>query len=48
MLDTGVIEIPDEELFEFFEFTQVPVEIEKISLDHFEAVVFDMCQKLLN
>ncbi|GHV83473.1 hypothetical protein AGMMS50212_08130 [Spirochaetia bacterium] len=48
VLDTGVIEIPDEELFEFFEFTQVPVEVEKISLDHFEAVVFDMCQKLLN
>ncbi|GHV77235.1 hypothetical protein AGMMS49942_20560 [Spirochaetia bacterium] len=48
VLDTGVIEIADEELFEFFEFTQVPVEIEKISLDHFEAVVFDMCQKLLN
>ncbi|GMO47094.1 MAG: hypothetical protein Ta2B_29020 [Termitinemataceae bacterium] len=47
VLDTGVIEIPDEELFEFFEYTQVPVEIEKISLDHFETVVFDMCKKLL-
>jgi hypothetical protein len=48
VLDTGVIEISDEELFEFFDFTQVPVEIEKISLDHFESLVFDMCRKLLN
>jgi hypothetical protein len=39
VLDTGVFEIADEELFEFFEYTQVPVEVEKISLDHFKSVV---------
>jgi hypothetical protein len=39
VLDTGVFEIADEELFEFYEYTQVPVEIEKISLDHFKSVV---------
>jgi hypothetical protein len=39
VLDTGVFEIADEELFEFYEYTQVPVEVEKISLDHFKSVV---------
>jgi hypothetical protein len=46
VLDTGVIEINDEELFEFFDYTQVPVEAEKISLDYFKSVVLDMCKKL--
>lgn len=46
VLDTGVIEISDEELFEFFDYTQIPVEVEKISLDHFKSVVLDMCKKL--
>ncbi|GMO47840.1 MAG: hypothetical protein Ta2G_03440 [Termitinemataceae bacterium] len=48
MLDSGVIEISDEELFEFFEYTQVPIEIEKISLDYFETIVFDLCKKLFD
>ncbi|GHV21016.1 hypothetical protein FACS189494_05780 [Spirochaetia bacterium] len=48
VLDTGVIEISEEDLFEFFDYTQIPVEIEKISLDHFESVVLEMCKNLLN
>jgi hypothetical protein len=39
VLDTGVFEIADEDLFEFYEYTQVPVEVEKISLDHFKQVI---------
>lgn len=36
-LDAGVCEITDEQVLDFFEFTQVPVEIEQISLDVFQA-----------
>jgi hypothetical protein len=43
VLDTGVFEISEEELFEFFEYTQVPVEVMKISLDHFKAIIKDLC-----
>jgi hypothetical protein len=46
VLDAGVIEISDEELFDFFEYIQVPVEIEKISLEHFKSVVIDLCRRL--
>lgn len=42
LLDTGVYEIADEELFDFFEYTQVPIEVEKITLDHFKSVVKDL------
>jgi hypothetical protein len=47
VLDCGLFEIADEELFEFFEFTQVPVEVFPITLDYFRSVVMDMCRKLL-
>jgi hypothetical protein len=42
LLDTGVFEITDEELFEFYEYTQVPIEVEKITLDHFKSIVKNM------
>ncbi|MDR3325131.1 MAG: DUF1638 domain-containing protein [Spirochaetaceae bacterium] len=45
VLDTGVFEIADEELFEFYEYTQVPVEVEKISLDHFKSVIKSLCEQ---
>jgi hypothetical protein len=47
VLDTGVFEITDEELFEFFDFTQVPVEVMKISLDYFKGLVLGLCKKRL-
>jgi hypothetical protein len=47
VLDCGLFEITDEELFEFFEFTQVPVEVMPISLDYFRDLVFGLCGKLL-
>ncbi|MDR2097907.1 MAG: DUF1638 domain-containing protein [Spirochaetaceae bacterium] len=48
VLDSGVFEIKDEDLFEFFEFTQIPVETMSISLDYFTSVVTGLCRKLLN
>jgi hypothetical protein len=47
VLDTGVFEISDEDLFEFFDFVQIPVEVMKISLDHFKSLVLDLCRKRL-
>ncbi|MDR2519112.1 MAG: DUF1638 domain-containing protein [Spirochaetaceae bacterium] len=47
VLDTGICEITDEMLFEFFDFVQIPVEVEKLSLSHFKGLVLDLCQRLL-
>jgi hypothetical protein len=47
VLDTGVFEISDEDLFEFFDFCQVPVETMKISLDQFKSVILDLCRRQL-
>jgi hypothetical protein len=47
VLDTGVFEISDEDLFEFFEFTQIPVEVMEISLDYFKSTLVDLCKKRL-
>ena len=44
VLDTGLFEISDEELFEFFDYTQVPTEVMKISLDYFKSLVLDLCK----
>jgi hypothetical protein len=43
VLDTGIFEISDEDLFEFFEFTQTPVEVMKISLDHLKSTLLALC-----
>ncbi|MDR2490521.1 MAG: DUF1638 domain-containing protein [Spirochaetaceae bacterium] len=47
LLDTGIFPVADEDLFEFFEYTQVPIEVEKISLDHFKSVVKEITAALL-
>jgi hypothetical protein len=43
LLDTGLEPLDDNLIMEFFELTQVPIEILPVSLDHFKKVV----QKLL-
>jgi hypothetical protein len=48
VLDTGVFEISDEDLFEFFDFTQIPVEVMQISLDYFKSVLTDLCKKQMS
>jgi hypothetical protein len=45
VLDTGIFEISDEDLFEFFDFVQVPVEVMKITLDYFKSALVDMCKR---
>ena len=44
VLDTGIFTISDEELFEFFEYTQVPVELMPISLHYFKSLVLELCK----
>ncbi len=39
MLDTGTMPLTDEIIMEFFELTQVPIDILKTDLDHFTQVV---------
>ncbi|MDR0409427.1 MAG: DUF1638 domain-containing protein [Spirochaetaceae bacterium] len=46
LLDTGVFEISDEDLFEFFEFTQIPIEVMQISLDYFKTTLLTLCTRL--
>jgi hypothetical protein len=48
VLDTGILEITDEELFDFFEYTQIPVEVMKISTDYFKSLVLDLCKTTLS
>ncbi|MDR0597684.1 MAG: DUF1638 domain-containing protein [Treponema sp.] len=47
VLDCGLFEITDEELFEFFEFTRVPVEVMPVTLEYFRGLVMDMCRRIL-
>jgi hypothetical protein len=44
VLDTGIFAISEEELFEFFEYTQVPVELMPVSLDYFKSLVLALCK----
>ena len=44
LFDTGIFTISDEELFEFFEQTQVPVELMPISLHYFKSLVLELCK----
>ena len=46
LLDTGIFPIADEDLFEFFEYTQIPIEVEQINLDHFKSVVLEIVSRL--
>jgi hypothetical protein len=45
ILDTGCRALSDEELFEIFEYTQLPVEVEPISTDFFKANVLELCRR---
>lgn len=37
LMDTGINPLSEEEILEFYDLTQVPVEIQQIGLDHFRA-----------
>jgi hypothetical protein len=47
ILDTGVSEFSDEDLLEFFEYTQVPIEIEKVGLAVFKENVAKAIEQAL-
>ncbi|WP_372683788.1 DUF1638 domain-containing protein, partial [Desulfosarcina sp.] len=44
LLDTGVNPLSEEEILEFYDRTQVPVEIREIGLDHFRAKLMEVLQ----
>jgi hypothetical protein len=48
LLDTGVSEFSDEELLEFFEYTQVPIEIEDIGLAVFKENIVKAIEQALD
>jgi hypothetical protein len=48
LLDTGAVDYTEEEIFSFFEYAQVPVEIIKIDLDYFTDTVLALCKKILS
>jgi hypothetical protein len=48
LLDTDVAEFSDEEILEFFEFTQVPIEIESVDLAVFKENVAKAIEEALN
>jgi len=41
LLDTGLAPIDEEKVLEFFEYTEVPIEIVSINLDHFRKILED-------
>jgi hypothetical protein len=45
-LDSDSDMISDEDMLEFFDYIQVPIEIEKISLDHFKETVLKICKNM--
>jgi hypothetical protein len=42
VLDPGINPLSDEEILEFFDLTQVPIEIEPLELDHFQRLLIGM------
>ncbi|SRR5208337_1926273 len=42
VLDPGINPLSDEEILEFFDLTQVPIEIEPLELDHFQRLLTGM------
>ena len=48
LLDTGIMEINDEDLLEFFEYTQVPIEIETIDLAEFKGHIVQSISEALH
>ncbi|WP_089609055.1 DUF1638 domain-containing protein [Dehalobacterium formicoaceticum] len=46
LLDTGVVEFDDEDILDFFEYTQVPIEIEYVGLTTFKQNVVEALEKV--
>jgi hypothetical protein len=44
MLDDGCVEISDEELLDFFDYIQIPIEIMKVSLNYFKENLINLCK----
>jgi len=44
LMDTGVNPLSEEEILAFYDLTQVPIEIQQISLDHFQAKLIELLQ----
>ncbi len=44
VLDPGLVPLTDEEILEFFDLVQVPVEVEPLSLDHFHRVLMQLLE----
>ena len=42
LMDTGINPLSDEEILAFYDLTQVPIEIQHISLDHFRAKLLEV------
>ena len=42
LMDTGINPLSEEEILEFYDLTQVPIEIQQISLDHFRAKLIEV------
>jgi len=47
LLDTGVCEFKDEDILEFYEYTQVPIEIESVELVVFKGHVAEILKKVI-
>ncbi|GHV84183.1 hypothetical protein AGMMS50212_15230 [Spirochaetia bacterium] len=48
ILDTGCVTLSEEDIFEIFDNIQLPIEVEKITLDYFKNMIFELCVKALN
>lgn len=44
LLDTGLSEISDEDILEFFEYTQVPIEIYPVTLENFKQELLNLSE----
>jgi len=44
VLDTGINPLSDEEILEFYDLTQVPIEIQQLDLDYFRTKVIELLQ----
>lgn len=44
VLDPGLVPLTDEEILEFFDLVQVPVEVAPLDLDHFHQVLMELMQ----
>jgi hypothetical protein len=42
VLDAGIDPLRDEEILEFFDLAQVPVDVEALDLEHFQTVLKDL------